>query len=238
MMSPPRIEDAPMFGPVTPTPYDLKFSLFGIPVRVSPWFWLMAVVLGWGAMRAGMQFMLLWVTAVFVSILVHEFGHALTARAFGYPPRVLLYQFGGLAMYTPDQRFSLWRSLLTTAAGPLAGLMLGGAVLVGTVVLVVQEIAVTRETDFFLTQMMYINFFWSALNLLPVLPLDGGQISRDLLLMLNPRKGLRIALVVSAVVGAGVAVWAFVAGQIYLAILFASLAGGSINELQQRQYSG
>lgn len=225
-----------MFGPVVPTPYDLRFTLLGIPVRVSPWFWLMSSILGWSAVQIGVQFLLLWVLAVFISILVHEFGHALTARAFGYPPRVLLYQFGGLAMYTPDHNFALWKSLLTVAAGPFAGILLGGAVLILTLVLQVQQIEMTDEAAMFLSDMLYINFFWSAMNLLPVLPLDGGQMSRDLLLMVTPRKGIRIALIISAVVGGLIAIWAVTIQQLYIAILFGSMAGGSIQELQQRRH--
>ncbi|MCA9055775.1 MAG: site-2 protease family protein [Planctomycetaceae bacterium] len=224
-----------MFGPVVPTPYDLRFSLLGIPVRVSPWFWLMSAILGWSAIELGLQFLLLWVLAVFISILVHEFGHALTARAFGYPPRVLLYQFGGLAMYTPDHKYALWKSLLTVAAGPFAGILLGGAVLILTLTLRTQKIEMTDEAAMFLSDMLYINFFWSAMNLLPVLPLDGGQMSRDLLLMVTPRRGMQFALIISAVVGAGIAIWALTSQQLYIAILFGSMAGGSIQELQRRR---
>ncbi|MEZ6147021.1 MAG: hypothetical protein R3B91_16710 [Planctomycetaceae bacterium] len=83
-----------MFGPVQPTPYDLTFSLFGIPVRVIAWFWLTAVILGFSSVHIGPEYLLAWVAIVFVSILVHELGHALVAAAFGYPPRILLYHFG------------------------------------------------------------------------------------------------------------------------------------------------
>lgn len=224
-----------MFGPVVPTPYDLRFPLLGIPVRVSPWFWLMAVVLGWPYLQLGMPSLLMWVFAVFVSILVHEFGHALTARACGYPPRVLLYQFGGLAMFSPTHNFSLGRSLLITAAGPLAGLALGGVAIVVGLVLAIRNVPLAPGAEIFLTQMVYINIFWSVLNLMPVLPLDGGQIARDLLLMISPRRGMRIALVVSLVVGGLLAAGALYMQMFFLAILFGSMAGGSLTELQQRR---
>lgn len=223
-----------MIGPVQPTPYDLDFSLLGIPVRVSPWFWLMAVMLGWGATQLGMQFLGLWVLAVFVSILWHEFGHALAARSLGYSPHVLLYQFGGLAMYAPTSRFTLMRSLLITAAGPGAGFVLAGLVWTIRELLIQYRVEVTLEVIFFVKQMLYINLFWSAMNLLPVVPLDGGQICRDLLLMYNPRTGVTRALQIGVVVGAGIAIWAFTAQETYIAIMFAILAAGSWRELQQR----
>jgi stage IV sporulation protein FB len=58
-----------MFGTVAPTPYDLRFSLFGIPVRVHPFFWLVSLVMGWSPHAP--QLMVVWVACVFVSILVH-----------------------------------------------------------------------------------------------------------------------------------------------------------------------
>jgi membrane-associated protease RseP (regulator of RpoE activity) len=230
-----------MFGPVSPTPYDLQFSLFGIPVRVLPWFWLMAVVLGWPRMEAGAPSLLLWVFAVFLSILVHEFGHALTARACGYPPQVLLYQFGGLALFAPHRNYTLVRSILITAAGPAAGLLLGGLAdlaLRGVLRDLLNGNPVTfhRGLIQFLLDMWYIGIYWSLLNLLPVLPLDGGQITRDLLLLVTPRHGLRIALTLSAVVGALVAVYGIQSERIYLAIMFGSMAAGSIQALQQRRW--
>ena len=62
------------------TPYDLRFNLFGIPVRVHPLFWLVAAILGAGSDPDPIE-LLLWIGTVFVSILIHEMGHALAARA-------------------------------------------------------------------------------------------------------------------------------------------------------------
>ena len=77
-----------MFG-ASETPYDLRFQLLGIPVR-DP-----SLVLA-GRGHAGLAgprtspVVLIWVGCVFVSILVHEYGHGLTARAFGSPPSIVL----------------------------------------------------------------------------------------------------------------------------------------------------
>ena len=66
------------------TQFDLNWRLFGVDVRVSPWFWLVSALLGWEAMvPRGFQFLILWVLCVFVSILLHEFGHVLVGRVFG-----------------------------------------------------------------------------------------------------------------------------------------------------------
>ena len=88
-----------MLGPVQPTEYDLQFSVFGIPVRVIPTFWLLAALLGWSLIQLGLIYVLVWILVVFVSILAHELGHALTAARLGYPPRIFLYHFGGVAMF-------------------------------------------------------------------------------------------------------------------------------------------
>lgn len=222
-----------MFGPVVPTPYDLEFDLLRIPVRVSPWFWVMSAVLGWSALDDGWEILLLWILAVFVSILVHEFGHALTARAFGYPPRVLLYQFGGLAFFHPTHDFTLWRSLLITAAGPIAGLTLWGVVSAIQLGLVIAEIQLPFAAQALLSDLFIINLFWSLMNLLPVLPLDGGRICQNILLMVLPRHGLRTSLIISVIVGGVVAAWGFANGSIYLAVMFGFMAGGSLSELQR-----
>ena len=84
-----------LLGEPPESQYDLHFSLLGIPVRVHPYFWLVSVLMGWN--QGDAKLALLWVAAVFVSILVHEMGHALVIRYYGWSPRVTLYSFGGLA---------------------------------------------------------------------------------------------------------------------------------------------
>ena len=95
-----------MLGEPQRTEYDWNFQIFGIPCRVHPFFWLLAVMLGIRGNSS--QGILIWVSVVFVSILVHELGHAFTIRYFGWSPRVVLHSFGGLAIYDPS--FSPWQS--------------------------------------------------------------------------------------------------------------------------------
>ncbi len=105
-----------LFNEPSRTAYDLNFSLLGIPVRVHPFFWLVTLLLGLGANREP-SFMLVWVGACFVSILVHEMGHALAAQAHGWHPWITLHGFGGLASYQPTYH-STSSQLLITLAGP------------------------------------------------------------------------------------------------------------------------
>src|SRR5262245_47892464 len=94
----------------------LRFKLGPIPVVIEPWFWAMARMMG-GGFRG--PEILLWVLVVFVSILVHELGHALATRLFGGKAWIRLHSFGGLTY--PDRKFSRWRQIAVLLAGPFAG---------------------------------------------------------------------------------------------------------------------
>lgn len=89
------------------TAYDLRFTIFGFPVRIAWTFWLGAVVLGYGLCRSfanqnlGLGVLLLaWAMCLLVSILIHELGHALAFRRYGIQSSIVLYHFGGLAIPT------------------------------------------------------------------------------------------------------------------------------------------
>ena len=99
------------------SPYDLRFNLFGFYVRVSWSFWLGAIFFGWGLIEAfsgpgsGMSkgtVLLMWVGCMFVSILIHELGHAFAFRYYGIHSSVVLYHFGGLAIPEGGQYRSSW----------------------------------------------------------------------------------------------------------------------------------
>ena len=123
------------------TSADLEFDLAGIRVRVSAWFWLAAALLGWsvcqaysrGDQRMLLQMLVVWIGIVFLSILVHEMGHALAYRGFGQSAHVVLYHFGGLAVPESWGRRHLrpFQRLLVSAAGPLAQLLFAGLIVVG-----------------------------------------------------------------------------------------------------------
>src|SRR5438045_291862 len=114
----------------TSTPYDLRWRMFGIPVRVHPMFWLVSVIMGANAFSQGVQYLLLWVGCMFISILIHELGHVLMGQAFGAYGHIVLDGFGGLAVGS-NQLDVRWQRIAVCFAGPLAGfLFLGGLFLV------------------------------------------------------------------------------------------------------------
>lgn len=224
-----------MLGTVAPTPYDLNFSLFGIPVRVHPFFWLFSAILGWNARDPKLMF--IWVLCVFLSILVHEFGHALTAQSYGWPPHIVLYSFGGYASFQPTRGYSSGRAILIHFAGPGAGFILY-AIVRGIEHLLIHQDAELPDSAFMaLHYMKYINLWWGLVNLLPVIPLDGGQISRDALSHWRPHDGYEISLKISLVVAGAVAFCCFYyLRQVYTALLFGSLAFENFQMLQGRRY--
>ncbi len=233
-----------MFGPVGRTPYDLRFRLFGIPVTVIPWFWLAAVITGWTNETAQHPEMLLvWVGCFFVSILVHEMGHALTALFFGWPPAIYLYGFGGLAVYRPTYGHSTWRSVLISFAGPGAGFLLLGLVAAAQIAILTTgwfenlTPAAERRLADFLFDMIWINLIWGVVNLFPVLPLDGGRIAEALLIRFRPWDGQRLAATLSVVVGGVAGVFFFLHRDrfgTYPAIFFGLLAFTNLQSLQTR----
>lgn len=208
-----------MFAEPPTTDYDLRFRLLGIPVRVHPLFWLVSLMLGWN--HNNLQALMLWVVAVFVSILVHEMGHALCARALGSAPHVVLYSFGGLAIYHPGVNTSARHRIAVSFCGPLAGFVLAGLVL-GFVVYVAGPQTELQKT--LVWYLLFINIGWGIVNLLPVWPLDGGQIAFYFLDRVSPAQGAQIARGLSVLSAVLVAVYAFQAGQLYIALLFGYLA--------------
>ncbi|MEX0678530.1 MAG: site-2 protease family protein [Pirellulales bacterium] len=226
------------------TPYDLNFRALGIPVRVHPLFWLAAVVLGVRGNEEPQQ-LVLWVAAVFVSILVHELGHALAARFYGWDPSITLHVFGGLASYQPTYRSPI-KQIVITLAGPGAGFLFA-ALIVGSIaafghrvqfgwqgwVLPINYDFASTKLEMLVDDLLYVNIFWGLVNLLPVYPLDGGQISLEIFQLANPRDGLRQSLWLSVVVAAGVGVLAYVRlHELFLLLFFGYMAYTSYMTLQ------
>lgn len=226
-----------MLGQIAPTPYDLRFSLFGIPIRVHPFFWVVTAAMGWRG--EDFQLTLIWVACVFVSILVHELGHALAARFYGYPPEIVLYHFGGYAAFHPYWGYTTSRAIQILLAGPGAGFVLYG-VMQGVEQLIIryrfipEDPTQQRYLVYVLIQMEWINLWWGLVNLLPVFPLDGGQISRHLLEHFRPRDGWQMSLKLSLVTAIGMGVYCFQQDLRYAGIMFGLLAISSLQALQER----
>ena len=196
----------------------LRFKIFGFPVSIHWPFWLVCFLLGNGlAMKSVADFyrVLLWTIALFLSILVHELGHAFVGRKYGAAPVIHLHGLGGLTAF-PGKWFSRRQHIAVTAAGPAASFTLAMAAL-----LFVSIIPPTSQQGGWRLALflLVINFFLTILNLLPILPLDGGQILRDLL---GPKRR-EVTRWTGVFFAAAVALWAFSIGQIFLGLLLAYL---------------
>jgi Zn-dependent protease len=257
-----------MFTDPGRSPWDLSFRLLGIPIRVHPMFWLMSVILGNSWLRVGVEYLLFWTACVFVSILVHEMGHVVMARVFGVEGEIVLYGFGGLAI-PAGRMHSTWQHILVCLAGPLAGFLFLGLVIGCLPALAPEEWAYFRnqvealfgiapedlDLAFRLTpkraivdNLLWINLGWGLINLLPIWPLDGGQISRDVFTILAPRSGASVAYGISLVLAGLLVVNSLMAmngqhllpgwvpvGEWWFVLMFGYLAVGSFMALQEEQ---
>jgi len=210
-----------MLAMPAPTPYDLRFRLFDIPVRVHPMFWLVSALMGYNPYDPWDT--ALWVLCVFASILVHEFGHGLMGRAFGQRPEIALYGMGGLC--SSDRERTPLQSLAVLFCGPGAGFVFYGLLLLASPSIL--RLVPPSRPDLWLrveqalAHLEFINLSWGLVNLLPIYPMDGGQIAGVVLTQANRRSGMRWTHILSMVVGGAVAYYMYQRGQKYAAFLFA-----------------
>lgn len=198
-----------MFLEPKPSPLDLRWRMFGIGVRVHPTFWLFSLMMGYGFIQKGVIFVFLWVAASFLSILVHELGHVIAGRIFGQHGNIVLYSFGGLAVGSwHDAR--RWQRIIIMLAGPAAGFALYGLVTALDVFWFREAFYNARFDPRFawsIRFLKYMNLFWSIMNLIPVFPMDGGQVLREVTDAVSPRRGERWAFGLSFVIGGLVAIY-------------------------------
>jgi stage IV sporulation protein FB len=211
----------------------IRFSILGIPVMVHPFFWITLALIG-GALGANSPSAILQVClflmAGFVSILVHELGHALTARRFGARAEIVLQAFGGYAAFS-GVRLTRPQGFLVTAAGPAVQILLG--VMVFLLIRRLPEIPPYGR--YFLHTVMVISFVWALLNLLPVLPLDGGRMLDSIL---GPQR-IRITLWTTVIVASLLAVVSFkTTGSILMPVFMGMFAWQAWQALRQDRHPG
>jgi stage IV sporulation protein FB len=252
-----------LLGEPQATQADLHFRIFGFPVRVHPFFWVVAAFMGLNLRDP--QKVLLWVAVVFVSVLVHELGHASIQRLYGGHPWITLYGLGGLASCNDGPR-TPWRRILVLIAGPGAGFLLAVIVVaamkltghligfgqystlvdanwlfvrpwiqpIGPMAVFFQPVK-GELLNYAIGMALEVNILWGLMNLLPVYPLDGGQIARELFNIRDPRYGAVPALQLSAGVAVLIAAYALLNQQTYVAFLFGYLAYSNFQSMQFQQ---
>lgn len=164
----------------------------GIPVRVHATFFLLLI---WVAMQAEGSDRLaafkeaLFVLALFACVLLHELGHALTAKRYGIKTRdIMLYPFGGVASIVgePGPR----AELVITAAGPLVNIAIAALLYLTHLVVPLHP---------FFQQLLFANIVLAVFNLIPAYPMDGGRIFRAALLIFKVKSATVIAAKLSQV---------------------------------------
>lgn len=185
-----------------------------IPVAIHPFFWLFAGLIGW--MNSGSLFgALIWVAIIFISVLFHEFGHALTAVAFRQKAEIQLVALGGLTSYQ-GPKLKFWQQFLIVLNGPLFGFSL---FLLATLLLAYGK-GLSPLWENILRATQIANLFWTVVNLLPVLPLDGGQLLRIVLEACFGLKGYKASLFIGALLSTLIALAFFWMGQVLAGAFF------------------
>jgi Zn-dependent protease len=160
-------------------------SVFGIEVRIHVSFLLLLAYFGF---QSGTFQSVLFILILFVCVLLHEFGHAFAARAFGIRTRdITLYAIGGIARLNriPDKP---WQELTVAIAGPLVNVVIAAALIFVTHVTAAFQQFDELESPRIelLAKVAAANLYLVVFNLIPAFPMDGGRILRALLAMLMP----------------------------------------------------
>ena len=199
-----------------------QFSLFGVPVRVHPVFWLSAVLLGLMVHRGPGEVWAVgtWVVVMFFAILLHEMGHALAGKFFGLRPEVHLVAMGGLTSFPGGRKLSHGRSIVVSFAGPFMGIVVGGAALV--VMMVAKALPDTARV--ILSDVVFTNLGWAIFNLVPIVGLDGGNMMAAAFDRFFGARGVRAARVVSILVAGAIVAYGVAVREIWLVFLMGMLA--------------
>jgi Zn-dependent protease/predicted RNA-binding Zn-ribbon protein involved in translation (DUF1610 family) len=198
------------------------FRFAGIDLYLH-WSWFLVAVYGISS-RAGTYRSMIWPAleylALFGIVLVHEFGHALACRQVGgQADQIVLWPLGGVAYVAPPPRpgATLW----SIAAGPLVNVVLAPFL---TFLALMGHASGWRETMpngyQFITALCYINWGLLIFNLLPIYPLDGGQILQSLLwFVLGRARSLMVTVVIGFIGVAGLIVVALLKHEVWFGIL-------------------
>ena len=179
---------------------DIKlFTFRGVPVTLSLWFLLLLPMVNF-------QFDVF--ISAFIAILVHEMAHTFMAQHLGYGAYgINIGLFAGQAQV--DSNMHTRDNIKVIAAGPLSNLLLA-------------IIGLSLGFEVFFT----VNFFLFIFNILPIYPMDGGHICKDLLMlnMRNRRKAFQLSMYISFTTSAFLLIFGIFSGSIMVSI-FACIFG-------------
>ena len=221
----------------------IRFTLFGVQVCIHPTLWLTLAILGRAycvSSVVDLMSALLFIVSAFVILLAHEMGHALVGRRLGggYPCVYLAWLGGDCTNETA--RLTRMQGVVMTAAGPLASLAVGVIAYLGLCLYVgdfilgslfassfalgcMPCVAVTEYPPLVMFLFFYlieVSCWWTLLNLLPIFPLDGGQIMQGLMKSRPQMHAISLAAaVVFALAFGTLGLWLLTIFMILLAVL-------------------
>ena len=193
--------------------------IYGVDVRMHFTF---VLLIGWVAFvywRQGQTMTasvmgVLFILAVFLCVVLHEFGHALAARRYGIKTHdIILLPIGGVARLErmpTNPLHELWVAL----AGPAVNIAIASVLFIYLKLTASLEPlqTLTLGTGTFLERIMLVNIFMVAFNMVPAFPLDGGRVLRA---VLATRKEYARATQIAASIGQGIAIFFGIFGFLY-----------------------
>lgn len=201
-----------------------------IPVSIHPLFWLTAAIIGW-LLSGSLSGMVVWIFIIFFSVLIHEFGHAITALCFGKSPKIDLIALGGVTSYATGG-LAYWKQFIIVFNGPLFGFLL----YVGASLLLLLPLGGHTFLISLITSIKVINFFWTIMNLVPVLPLDGGQLLRIVMEAWLGVKGIRISFMIGCIIALLISLFFFVMQAFLVGALFFLFAFQSFDTWRKAKF--
>lgn len=227
-------------------------TFFGIGVYVHWTFLLLlAYVAGSAILRergaAGAAHSVVLILAVFFCVLLHEYGHALTARRFGVGTRdITLLPIGGVARLERMPREPV-QELLVALAGPAVNVVIALLLLPIVAVMGAMGAAVTLPepgsmpgVGMLLGQLFVINIALVIFNMIPAFPMDGGRVLRAILAMTMPfARATRIAASVGQVLAGVFVIVGILSGNLLLVLIaFFVWVGGSAESRHAQEQAG
>jgi len=166
--------------------------------------------------QQGIQYALLWIPILFVSVLFHELAHAATIGAFGFgSSQIVLTGMGGVTFNR--RRAKPWQDMLISLAGPISSFAL--MYLCSWIYRAVPAARHDAMLAALLPGMARANFYWGVFNLIPIAPLDGGHAVREFLnIFLRDRTSFVIYVWIAMIVGAATAIGTAFIGMYFIAL--------------------
>lgn len=199
------------------------FTLSKVPVQLSLGFFILAAfILVMQKLTIGIPLVL----AITLSVLIHEFGHAMVCKRYDLRPSIVLHGFGGYCLH--DIADTDRRDALIVVMGPVVEIIFGVLALVALYFMPAQlaHPGLDRFITTFLTYFAWVSIVWGAANLLlPIYPLDGGKLFLLILRrFVEPRKAERWALIVSIGVMIPIGIFAVSRGMLFLVVVIFFMA--------------